>query len=64
MLYDRPYMRQSPYGSGTQKTSIVTTLIVITVAVFVLQQVLNVFFPGAGGAGEPVSHRLVRLEWA
>lgn len=27
----------------------VTTLIVITVAVFVLQQVMNVFFPGLGG---------------
>lgn len=49
MLYDRPYMRQSPYGSETQKTSLVTTLIVITVAVFVLQQVLNVFVPGPGG---------------
>jgi membrane associated rhomboid family serine protease len=49
MLYDRPYMRQSPYGTDQPKTSVVTTLIVITVAVFVLQQVLNVFFPGAGG---------------
>ncbi|NBB78748.1 MAG: rhomboid family intramembrane serine protease [Verrucomicrobia bacterium] len=49
MLYDRPYMRESPYGTDQQKTSIVTTLIVITVAVFVLQQILNVFFPGAGG---------------
>lgn len=28
----------------------VTTLIVITVAVFVMQQILNVFFPGAGGS--------------
>ena len=27
----------------------VTTLMVITISVFVLQQVLNVFFPGAGG---------------
>lgn len=45
MLYDRPYMRQTPYESDEQKPSVVTTLIVITVAVFVLQQVLNVFFP-------------------
>lgn len=49
MLYDRPYMRESPYGTDQQKTSIVTTLIVVTLAIFVLQQVLNVFFPGAGG---------------
>jgi len=49
MLYDRPYMRQSPEGSAPAKASMVTTLIVITVAVFVLQQVLNVFFPGIGG---------------
>jgi membrane associated rhomboid family serine protease len=51
MLYDRPYMQQSPYGTDQRKTSVVTTLIVITVAVFVLQQVLNVFFPGDGGRG-------------
>ena len=49
MLYDRPYMRESPYETERPTTSIVTTLIVITVAVFVLQQVLNVFFPGADG---------------
>lgn len=49
MLYDRPYMRQSPSEATPQKASMVTTLIVISVAVFVLQQVLNVFFPGTGG---------------
>lgn len=49
MLYDRPYMRQSPSEAPPEKASMVTTLIVITVAVFVLQQVLNVFFPGMGG---------------
>lgn len=49
MLYDRPYMRQSPSETEPQKASMVTNLIVITVAVFVLQQVLNVFFPGIGG---------------
>jgi len=49
MLYDRPYMRQSPDDDAPGKTSMVTTLLVITVAVFVLQQVMNVFFPGFGG---------------
>jgi len=49
MLYDRPYMRQSPEDAAPQKASMVTTLIVVTVAVFVLQQVMNVFFPGFGG---------------
>lgn len=49
MLYDRPYMRQSPGDTAPRKASMVTTLIVITVAVFVLQQVMNVFFPGFGG---------------
>lgn len=49
MLYDRPYMRQSPSEAGPHKASMVTTLIVICVAIFVLQQLLNVFFPGMGG---------------
>ena len=42
-------MRQSPEETAPQKASMVTNLIVITVAVFVLQQVMNVFFPGVGG---------------
>lgn len=50
MLYDRPYMRESPEDFAPSKTSMVTTLIVITVAVFVAQQVMNVFFPGFGGS--------------
>lgn len=49
MLYDRPYMRQSPEEPGGKKASMVTTLLVITIGVFVLQQVMNVFFPGVGG---------------
>ncbi len=49
MLYDRPYMRQQPSGNDAKSTSMVTTLIIATVAVFILQQVLNVFFPGYGG---------------
>jgi membrane associated rhomboid family serine protease len=48
MLYDRPYMRQTP-EPATKQTSVVTTLLVITIGIFVLQQVLNVFFPGFGG---------------
>ena len=52
MLYDRPYMRETP-GSSPEPThtSMVTKLLVITIAVFVLQQVLNVFFPSADGRG-------------
>ncbi len=49
MLYDRPYMRQTPSEAEPQKASMVTKLLVITIAVFVLQQVMNVFFPGFGG---------------
>lgn len=50
MLYDRPYMRQAPgHDPVSKKSSMVTTLLVITVGVFVLQQVLNVFFPGLSG---------------
>jgi membrane associated rhomboid family serine protease len=49
MLYDRPYMRQSSEEPGGNKASMVTTLLVITIAVFVLQQVMNVFFPGENG---------------
>ncbi|HKK17372.1 MAG TPA: rhomboid family intramembrane serine protease, partial [Opitutales bacterium] len=50
MLYDRPYMRQtSDYEPESAKASIVTTLLVITSGVFVLQHVLNVFFPGIRG---------------
>jgi membrane associated rhomboid family serine protease len=52
MLYDRPYMRQAPGDEPrTAKASMVTTLMVITIGVFVLQQVLNVFFPGLGHHG-------------
>lgn len=50
MLYDRPYMRHDS-GQEFRQTSVVTTLIIVTVAVFVLQQVLNVMFPGADGRG-------------
>ena len=49
MLYDRPYMRQPSNVGAPQKASMVTTLMVITISVFVLQQIMNAFFPGAGG---------------
>ena len=47
MLYDRPYMRQSSEPAPKQ-TSAVTILLVVTIGIFVLQQVLNVSFPAAG----------------
>ena len=48
MLYDRPYMRQAPEAVAKQ-TSAVTILLIVTISIFVLQQVLNVSFPGTGG---------------
>lgn len=42
-------MRYDPDEPETSQTSVVTTLLVVTIAVFVFQQVLNVFFPGPGG---------------
>ena len=48
MLYDRPYMRQAP-EPATKQTSAVTILLVVTISIFVLQQVLNVSFPEYGG---------------
>ena len=48
MLYDRPYMRQSSSSVTPQKASMVTPLMVITISVFVLQQVMNAFFPDVG----------------
>ena len=45
MLYDRPYMRQGGEPESGQ-TAAYMTLLFITVGVFVLQQLLNVLFPG------------------
>lgn len=43
-------MRFDPSSGGdSNKLSMVNTLLFITIAVFVLQQVLNVFFPSLGG---------------
>lgn len=42
-------MREAPPPSASQNASAVTTLLVINIAVFVLQNVMNVFFPGLGG---------------
>ena len=49
MLYDRPYMRHSFTGAEPKIPPIVMNLIFITVGVFVLQQVMDVFFPAMGG---------------
>lgn len=48
MIYDRPYMRDTS-DFTSKNTSMVTLLLVSTIAVFVLQQLLSVFFPGSGG---------------
>jgi membrane associated rhomboid family serine protease len=48
MIYDRSYMQQ-PTGSNKKSTSMVNLLLFITIGVFILQQILNVFFPGRGG---------------
>jgi len=47
MLYDRPYMREG-YGPAPGKTSMVTILLVVTIGVFVLQNVIHVALPGKG----------------
>lgn len=52
MLYDRPYMRQ-PQPPRPSGHSAVTILLVVTVGVFVLQQLLNVLFPTFGGRDNP-----------
>ncbi|HAV12480.1 MAG TPA: hypothetical protein DCX06_03135 [Opitutae bacterium] len=48
MLYDRSYMRQ-PSEPVAQNTTIVTKLLMVTIGVFVLQNLLNVLFPVYGG---------------
>ncbi|MGB0343871.1 MAG: rhomboid family intramembrane serine protease [Coraliomargarita sp.] len=45
MLYDRPYMREGDEPESSQATAYMT-LLFVTVGVFVLQQLLNVLFPG------------------
>ena len=50
MLYDRPYMR-APSEPSNQRTSVVTSLLVITIGIYIIQQVINVSFPGNGGRG-------------
>lgn len=53
MLYDRPYMRHDPEERVVRRSSMVTCLLVISIGVFVLQQMLNVFFPSFGGGSNP-----------
>jgi len=54
MLYDRSYMRQPAGSDADNNTSMVTTLMVITVALFALQHAFGVFFPGSTGQGTRV----------
>ncbi len=49
MLYDRPYMRHNTEEPPRPRASVVTRLLVVTISVFVVQQVVDVFFPGVGG---------------
>ena len=49
MLYDRPYMRPQEASSSVKQASAVTILLVVTIGAFVLQQIINVGFPNAGG---------------
>ena len=46
MIYDRPYMKSVSDNSYQQK-SMVFMLLVITVSVFVLQNVLHILLPDA-----------------
>lgn len=47
-------MRQDPgYETESPQASAVTRLLLITIGVYVLQQVLNVFFPGPRGSENP-----------
>jgi len=48
MLYDRPYMRQAP-EPDSNNVSVVTSLLVLTIGVWVLQHIINVAFPAPGG---------------
>lgn len=48
MLYDRPYMHQ-PSGSAGKQKSVVTVLLIVTIAVFLVQNVLNVVLPQQNG---------------
>ena len=52
MLYDRSYMRsREEKTSPVKRASAVTILLVVTIGIFVLEQVVNVSFPGPGGEG-------------
>ena len=53
MLYDRSYMRsrEETPSSPIKRASAVTILLIVTIGVFVLEQVVNTSFPGAGEEG-------------
>lgn len=48
MLYDRPYMRSQEKPS-IERASAVTILLVVTIGIFILEQIVNVSFPRARG---------------
>ena len=48
MLYDRSYMR-SPEPHPIKRASAVTILLIVTIGAFILQQIVNVSFPGTVG---------------
>ena len=62
MIYDQPYMRQTPseHAHG-DKVSMVTMLLVITIGVYILQHVLNVSFPSDDRSGNHFFNRWFAL---
>lgn len=48
MLYDRPYMRSQETPS-IERASAVKILLIVTIGIFVIEQIINVSFPGIGG---------------
>lgn len=50
MLYDRPYMRSTETHS-IERASAVTLLLLVTIGIFVLEQIINVSFPGSAEPG-------------
>ncbi|CAI8297488.1 MAG: Uncharacterised protein [Opitutia bacterium UBA7350] len=52
MIYDRPYMR-TPGGPSLSPHRATYSLLIATLGIFVLQHIIQVFFPNAQGAGMP-----------
>lgn len=49
MIYDRSYMRQERGAPQAHKRSMVTTLLILTISIYCLQQSIDVFFPSTRG---------------